>query len=743
MQAVVFLAVLVAGSLIYMDFIKNNTKQQIFSTLSEISSQNTVILRAEIEKGISDVSDMAEIVGGLALENKEEMVRILLPFVKQKGLLRMGIAGKDGYVVTTDDQEFNVSDREYFKNCMQGIAGVSNSLSDKVGGGEIIVFAAPVYVEGSPAYALFETYDARKYREAISTPTFDGEGFSYVVDKEGNYVISSDPTKSSGDFSNFFEEMEAAVSENAEALQSLSEGIEDRSSGFVVYHQNQNNYLYYEPAGINDWYLFTIIPKHVINRWANEILFGSYVFIFLCVGLFCMLLAYNVHCKRKGYRKAEQMAYVDPLTGGATYGKFKLDAEELFQRYPDRHYVLLSLDVDNFQAVNEIYGYETGDDVLCYIWRICSESMREGEITARVFDDHFVALVAYEENVEVLKARFREFANQIKTFHPSNGEGDCNISVSVGVYLVEDRHMSLDAMLNRAKMPQKELKGTASSVYGVYREEKMAEKLFNKRLENRFEQAVRNREFLVYFQPKYDLTTDSFCGAEALVRWQEPDGGLLMPGSFIPVFEQNGDIARLDEYMLHEVCKSVEKWEREGLNSGPISVNVSRIQLLKPDFVEKYVRIIKSYDIPVSCIQLEFTETMMVENEQVLIDVAAKLHRHGILVQMDDFGSGYSSLSMLKNVPIDILKLDKRFVDDLEHDEKGEAIVTGAISLAHTLRITVTAEGVENKEQYDFLKNEKCDAIQGYYCAKPMEEAKYEELLRKQAGCQTQMFAGK
>lgn len=730
------MAVMVAASLIYMNFIKSNTRQQIFSTLSELSSQNTVILRAEVEKGISDVADMAEIVGGLSLNNKEEVVRILLPFVEQKGLLRMGIADLDGNVVTTDDKEFNIADREYFKDCMRGIAGVSNSLSDKVDGGEIIVFSAPVYIEGNLAYALFETFDAKKYREAISTPTFGGEGFSYVVDKVGNYVISSDPSKTSGNYSNFFEEMEAAVSRNGEALRSLIEGIESHGSGFVVYHQKQSNYLYYEPAGINDWYLFTIIPTNVVNRWANEILFGSYVFIFLCAGMFCSLLAYNMHCRRKGYRKVEQMAYVDPLTGGATYGRFKLDAEELFQTYPNKRYVLLSLDVDNFQAVNEIYGYETGDEVLCYIWKTCCESMREGETTARVFDDHFVALVTYEKDLEELEARFREFADRIKTFHPSQGEGDCNISVSVGVYLVEDRQMSLDAMLNRAKMPQKEQKGTASSVYGVYREEKMAEKLFNKRLENRFDQAVRNREFLVYYQPKYDLTTDEFCGAEALVRWQEPDGGLLMPGSFIPVFEQNGDIARLDEYMLHEVCRSVERWQGEGLHSGPVSVNVSRIQLLKPDFVERYVRIIKSYDIPVSSIQLEFTETMMVENEQVLIDVASKLHRHGILVQMDDFGSGYSSLSMLKNVPIDILKLDKRFVDDLENDEKGEAIVTGAISLAHTLRITVTAEGVENKAQFDFLKKERCDAIQGYYCAKPMEEAKFEELLRNQAGQQ-------
>lgn len=730
-QAVVIVLLMVLGSFLYVGFLRENSRKQVFSILSELSFQNALILRQEVNKGFDAVEDMARFLEGLSWEQPQDVVGLLEPFVNEKGFLRIGIADSDGQVETTDAQKFNISDRDYFKSCLAGKRAVSNTIEDKVDGESIIVFSAPVYREGAPRYVLFATYRVEQYREVMSTPTFHGEGFSYVVDGNGKRLLDSDHPNSFGNFDNFFEELVKVNRQNEKAAEELRQGIANQESGFIIYTYHRDNYLYYEPAGVNDWYLLTVIPKNLVSRWGNSALYGSYLFIFLCIGLLCALLAYDLIVQVRSYREVMRIAYVDPLTGGATYGKFKLEANRLLRNYPGKKYAIISLDIDNFQVINEVFGYEIGDETLRHIWRVCAEALKPEETAARVFDDHFVALVSYDEDLGELKERFENLVEAVRRYQPPGRKEDHNIAISVGVYPVTDRRMSVDAMLNRAKISQKEVKGTATSMYGVYQEEKMTKKLFNKHLEDRFEQALRDKEFQVYFQPKYDLEDRGFFGAEALVRWREPDGNLLMPGAFIQAFEQNGDITRLDEYMLREVCARIEKWERAGLHTGPISVNVSRLQLLRENFVENYMAIIQSFDIPVSSIQLEFTETMMVENEEILMKVATSLHSHGVLVQMDDFGSGYSSLSMLKNVPIDILKLDKRFVDDLGFDGKSRAIVTGSISLAHTLGISVTAEGVENRAQFDFLVGEGCDAIQGYYCAKPMDEASYEALLKE------------
>lgn len=733
-QALATVLLMVLGSFLYVGFLRENSRKQVFSILSELSFQNTLILRQEVDKGFDAVEDMARFLEGLSWEQPEDVIGLLRPFVEKKGFLRIGIADSGGQVETTDDKKFNISDREYFQSCMAGKRAVSNTMEDKVDGEPIIVFSAPVYQKGVPEYVLFATYRVEQYREAMSTPTFHGEGFSYVVDGSGKRLLDSDHPNSFGEFDNFFEELAKANRKNGDAAEKLRQGIASQESGFIIYTYHRDNYLYYEPAGVNDWYLLTVIPKDLVSRWGNSALYGSYLFIFLCIGLLCALLAYDLAVQVRGYREVTRIAYVDSLTGGATYGKFKLEADRLLRNYPGKEYAIISMDVDNFQVINEVFGYEVGDDTLRYIWRTCEGALGPEETAARVFDDHFVALVSYDRDPCELRDRFEQLVEAVRRYQPPGRKEDHNIAISVGVYLVTDRGMSVDAMLNRAKISQKEVKGTATSKYGVYQEEKMTKKLFNKHLEDRFEQALRDKEFQIYFQPKYDLEERGFFGAEALVRWREPDGTLLMPGAFIPAFEQNGDITRLDEYMLREVCARIEKWEEAGLHTGPISVNVSRLQLLKENFVENYMSIIHGFHIPVSSIQLEFTETMMVENEEILMEVASSLHSHGVLVQMDDFGSGYSSLSMLKNVPIDILKLDKGFVDDLGFDGKSRAIVTGSISLAHTLGISVTAEGVENSAQFEFLAGEGCDAIQGYYCAKPMDEAGYEEILREIAG---------
>ena len=246
------------------------------------------------------------------------------------------------------------------------------------------------------------------------------------------------------------------------------------------------------------------------------------------------------------------------------------------------------------------------------------------------------------------------------------------------------------------------------------------------------EKSLENKEFMVYYQPKYSSVDGRPVGAEALVRWYNEEVGMIYPNEFIPVFEENGFIADLDKYMFELVCRDIRSWLDKGYFVVPVSVNVSQLQLYNTRFIDEYMEIMAEYKITPEYVQLELTETTLFSEITILTDIINKLHEKGFKILMDDFGTGYSSLNMLKNVEVDILKLDKSFVDDIG-DSKGDIVVSTIVSLGQMLEMKVVAEGVETKEQYEFLRDIFCDEIQGYYFCKPISSEEYCEKMVKEA----------
>jgi len=251
----------------------------------------------------------------------------------------------------------------------------------------------------------------------------------------------------------------------------------------------------------------------------------------------------------------------------------------------------------------------------------------------------------------------------------------------------------------------------------------------NRVLENRFEEAIRDREFVVYFQAKYDVKTDKIVGAESLVRWINKDGSMVMPGDFIPLYERDGLIVRLDEYVFREVCRFQRDTMERGEELLPVSVNLSRASIHHSGVVERYVEIVKEYGIPPSCVPIELTETATLYNEQIR-KFTDMLVNEGFRLHMDDFGSGYSSLITLNELPFTTLKIDKSLIDYIEQD-KGKKVVRQVINLAHGLNMDVIAEGVETLGQVKLLRKMECDNIQGFYYARPQPKDVYIEMLRK------------
>lgn len=254
--------------------------------------------------------------------------------------------------------------------------------------------------------------------------------------------------------------------------------------------------------------------------------------------------------------------------------------------------------------------------------------------------------------------------------------------------------------------------------------------LIESRIENEMFTALNEKQFQVFLQPKCDITTSRVIGAEALVRWIHPTRGLIRPDLFIPLFERNGFIIKLDEYIWEETCKLISEWMKKGYPLVPVSVNVSRVHIFDPEFCDKITNLVYKYDIPFHLLELEFTESSFVANSDELYHLMSILKKRGFTLLMDDFGSGYSSLNMLKNSPVDIIKLDREFLNESSTTENGRIIINSTISMILKLKKQIIAEGVETAEQAHFLLNAGCSIAQGYYYSKPIDIPAFEEFSK-------------
>lgn len=445
----------------------------------------------------------------------------------------------------------------------------------------------------------------------------------------------------------------------------------------------------------------------------------------------CILLIYFrrvLHLERKNTR-LESIAYQDILTKASNLEKFRLDAKQLMDSNPLYHYAFFHLDFQNFKYCNDIFGYDFGDRLLKQYASFLADDMTEGETFGRISGDKFVVLRKYNFREELI-ARQKSVDTRIHAFAMDSKE-HYNLTIYGGICCVHDvsSSMEIDSILDRANFAQKTVKGQEERHYAFYTDSIREQMIEEINIQSRFRDAIKDKEFVVYYQPKVDLATDGLDSAEALVRWKPKDGHMISPASFIPVLEKNFLISTLDQYVFREVCSMLQKRIKNSLPIVPVSVNVSKIQFYNPDFLRIYSAIKDEYEIPDGLLEIEFTESVCFENTGYFQDIIHKLHEHGFLCAMDDFGKGYSSLSMLKDIPIDVLKLDSLFFVSSRDSKKDLTVIRGIISMVKELNIRTVAEGIEHKEQVDFLKEIGCDTIQGFYFYKPMPEHDFTALL--------------
>lgn len=706
--------------------IKKNVVIEIISSLSEEAEENAALIEKEIDAKFGVLQSFANELSSTGDEIAE--IRDMQSFVEVYNFKRMGFIDLNGIAKTTDGFEKDLSFREFYQIGLKGESFITASLLDTVGDHTedmINILSVPVYDnKGEIKGVLFATYLTEKFHETIFSDSFQGEGYTYIVAGDGD-VISSYGDGMQKEYDNIFVYKGDAVKYDDVTQEKVENEMREKLSrvGIGVNEDNVKYFYCYKPLEIKsadmNWYIFSIEPKSVLDDRMHPIMRDIQFLVVILIGILFManivFLFYNVRRRQELFR----LAYKDSITGGDNFSNFK----EKAKKYENTEGYVIALDISEFKLVNNVCGNARGDEVLKAIWDVILANCNDNEQAARVNADGFV-IFWIESSKKTVTYRIEKLINEIEGI--SEQLSVPRLYPVIGIRAVEKLD-DADKRYGEALRAKALVKNRRDRHYAFYDEIDYDTIVENKNLENGFEKALADKKFEVWYQPKFNSHTGKIVGSEALIRWRADDGSLISPGRFIPLFEKNGNIIRLDEYVFREVCRQQKEWQKEGIQILPVSVNISRFSLYYSNVVEKYERIINYYDVDHKYVQIEITESAIIENT-VIVELIQKFHDAGFDILLDDFGSGYSSLASLNQMPFDTIKLDKSLVDYVGN-ENGEKLLKFIVQLVQSLGMKITAERVEYKEQLDFLENLNCDDIQGFYFSKPLMLADFSAKL--------------
>lgn len=725
--ALAIIALVLAATLIYyINVLSNNFRKEVLQSLTEVSRQGVNAVQTEINGKMDLLIDLALVLDVDLKAEPEELIKQLQtelsPVAENNGFISMGVVLPDGTAYATNGQTYYAGKQKFFLEAMDGETLISGRiLVDEEEEQYVNLYCTPILNKGTgePEAVLFATYRTEKFRSMMEITSFDGEGYSYMVEKDGDVVIDSSHETSFVDMENVFRSMLNADDRNVECTKQLAHYMGNGESGSVIFRNKIDKYMYCIPVGINDWYLLTVVPVRIANYQFNVVVAGTAILVMILFILYVIVIWYIFKQHKKKQEELMTLAYVDPITGGHTLAKFQELYEETLKEYPDMKFAILNMDLNRFKMINDLYGYEEGDRILQNMDILWRKMFRQYEYCGHRTADRFVVLLTYDEREE-LEERIRTYRKRLQEM----AKGRYKLSLRVGIYEIQEAREDFSTAFSRAMMAFTAAKNKGKHFFAFFDSEMEEKLVWEKYVEDYFQTALENHEFVVYYQAKIDAETGEISGAEALVRWIQADGTVISPKQFISVLESNGYIAELDRYMFREVCLHQKKWLESGRPIVPVSVNLSRVQMAERNFVDTYEEILKDVQLPPEYVALEFTESAMFDNEDILRDTVERLHKLGVKVLIDDFGVGYSSMTTLKVIPVDILKVDKSFIDGIG-DERGDKIVAGMIEFALSLGMRVTAEGVETVHQYTFLRSHRCHDIQGYYFSQPIPADEY------------------
>ncbi|HBG3481660.1 TPA: EAL domain-containing protein [Clostridioides difficile] len=707
---------------IYIEDTKHLLMSEAKIHIKEVAVQGSQLAQRQIEKDLDVLNIFSNYYASNPDIPNEEKMKNLLDEMENQKFYTMAIVDINGNAENTKGDKFSVKDREFFKNSIKGKKYVSSPYVDEVNKSiKKIAISVPLLNNDKVVGVLYCTYNINTLMKLINISFYENNSISYVVKNNGTIILHPQGDSLSKNIYKLLKQ-----DNDIQEVNRLKKELQENKTGATVLNMlEERRYLGYatmdngnsENNYIKDWNLIFSIPETVVFSNSKQIINRAVYAVLSIVLIFIAIIFYIIYIKKSNEKEILSLAYEDKVTDIGNQNKFYRECSKYLLDKPSLNYIIVYFDINNFKMINDTFGYEFGDNLLITIAKALKEELTEGEVYARLSSDYFAIFCDYKNGRNKIIRKLDNIRSNIE----SNLSIVFEISLCVGIYFVEEGEVDIQKAVNKANMARSVAKGKNIN-YAIYNEDVRNKLSEESMILDDIKIALVKNQFEVYYQPKFSLVTGEMIGSEALIRWNHPEHGFISPAVFIPIAEKSKLILKIGRFVFERVCNDLYEWKKQGKKIVPVSVNLSRVELYQPDIVKFINKTIKMYNLSSDFIEIEITETVAINELNILKNVLNELRTYGFSISMDDFGTGYSSISCLRDMPIDILKLDKSFLGGIEHDERSR-------NIAKSLDLVVIIEGVESKEQAELMKQFGCDLVQGFYFARPMPAKNFLDLL--------------
>ena len=709
---VLIILCLVIVSIMYLKNIQNLINKTTMQNLGELTKQEAVKIENKLEEDMRILNNISNQVLNNNITDENKIFEIYNQNEGKNNFTRMAIMHKDGKTITSDGETVDLSeDIEYFfaNNQLQ----ISRSRKSKVDMQEINIYSKKVN-----DIVLMLIVETAEYERLFANSIYNGNGYEYIITEAGELIANSANFENT---KNIYTGLKENIQSESEIIDNIEKNIRNHISGQEkILINGQNYYISYSNIDINNWNLLIITPGNVVAEGLNKVLNLTFIISLSFIAIIILVSVYIITLNIRKNKELYKLAYIDPITKLGNYYYFCMEGQKIIGSNKKLTKYILTVDIEKFKVFNNHYGHNTGNKVLVQIGKKLNNVLKQyNPIVCRFSKDTFEILLITNDNINLIA---KQIFKEVSTVNIE--DKSYLLYPVIGIYRIKENDTILEA-IDKATIAHDTIIGDYNKQYAIFDEKIEKQLLEEHQIEEIMEEALKNEEFEIYYQPKVSLHDQNKILAEALVRWKR-NGEIIPPGKFIPLFEKNKFIVKLDSYIFENVCKDMAKWQKNLKISPIVSINVSKENFSSMDFIEKYVKIAKKYDISLKHIELEITESASADSNINLVEVMNKIKDKGFKLSLDDFGTGYSSLNMLQDMPIDVLKIDKSFVDKIGIDNDKIDLISYIINMAKELNIQTVAEGVEYKTQVDYLKSQGCDIIQGYYYSKPLTKQDFE-----------------
>ncbi len=702
----------------------SNIEQQIDMTSEEISDF--------IEGKHSAATALANNSAKYIYENPTPegfglIAKRLRPFCLAHVFDNVFVADTSGTAYGPDGKQVDVRNVESYQKSISGETVISRPFDFEHTGKQMFVICVPIKHEGEVVGALCALQNTEKFVSILTRDFYHGKGFCHLVSDDGDVLVRSGSVNADPTLINLFDKIMEEKTNGIKTEQTVNaikaDFAGDKKGIQTVPLSTGNRMVGYQAiGGMSGWNIVGVVRQNDLWEVSKNLII-EVVGLTMGAVIIMLVLVIFLNLSRKNARiKLERAAYFDEVTGGFNYSAFLEQAPVVLKENRQTRFMLLYLDIDLFKTFNNSFGHDVGDKLLKRLYeRLLSFGAlngggeKAGEIAARINGDSFVLLCRdTPENADIswLTAYIGQSCADIGV--------EYSLKFSVGVYRIENPSEPIDQMMDKAELAKQFYEKNRlehSCFYDPGLMKKTKEDLV---LEAAMGPGLENGEFAVWIQPKVDTLSQRVVGGEALIRWDSKEFGMLTPFRFIPLFEKNGFIRKIDFYVLDKVCQCVKDQLDQGASPVPISINQSRHHVFSPFYLNQLEQTVNKYDIPHDLIEFEVTESMLLENMEKVIENIVQIRKMGFRVAIDDFGTGFTSLRFLQEVDVDDVKMDRSLIVGAQQNEKNFTMLYYLTDMSHALGMKVVCEGVETIDQLEMVREIGADVIQGYYFAKPM-----------------------